>query len=279
MRGFLLRSSILAWMWKGAPILVGVAGEVFFLIAPAWSGAFNQPAGTGQVITTLTAMQGDFSFGSTGKLAKTPLYRKGELSLYIEYGVTGWLMAIARPAAETVSIGPPTRAKINGLGDSEAGLQLRLFTLGDSVFALRATGIAPGHAGSHNGAAAGHTAGAAQADLVTGYSFSLGPWPSFIESSVGYRRRGAPYASEWRSDAAFGTRPLGNVLLLLKAFTIYAPRYEGPVLSAAYSLKAQASVVYDIDAHWSVEAGAFTTLIGRSSLRERGALLSVWRKF
>ena len=279
MRGFSLRRVFSFRILSYARGIPGACVIVFFQISAATSGAFNQPRGEGLLIAGGSAMQGDFTFGANGKLAKTPPYRKGEFSLYLEYGVTDWLTVLARPAAETVSVGAPTRANISGLGDSQAGLQIKLFTYGEAVFALRATAIAPGHPGSRSAAAVGHTAGAAQGDLVAGYAFSLFSWPSFIEGSAGYRWRAGRYDPEWRADQTFGVRPRPDILLLLKASSVLAAHYEGPALNSAYALKAQAGLVYDLNAHWSLEAGGFATLIGRNALRERGVTAAVWRRF
>ena len=40
----------------------------------------------------------------------------------------------------------------------------------------------------------------------------------------------------------------------------------------------QASVVLDVDKHWSLQAGTMGTLGGENALRERGLLFGVWRK-
>ena len=41
----------------------------------------------------------------------------------------------------------------------------------------------------------------------------------------------------------------------------------------------QASLVYALDAHWSLQLGAFATFATVNTNSQRGALVAVWRKF
>ena len=278
MRGVWLRR-VFSFHVLLAPILIAAAIPFAFPDFSAHAGAWNKPAGEGQAILGAAALEGDYTFRSTGRLAKTPPYRKAEASLLVEYGITDWLQVNLKPAAESVSVGPPTRARISGLGDSEVGLQLRAFTWGTATYGLRATAIAPGHPGSRNPAAIGHARAGAQVDLVNGVSFNLGPWPSFIEGAAGLRLTPRAQGLEWRGETTFGVRPAPAFMVLLKSFTIISLDAPAAPLRRAASQKGQVSLVYEIDRNWSVEAGAFTTIRGVNALRERGLVASVWRRF
>ena len=278
MRGVWLRR-VFSFHVLLAPILIAAAIPFSFPDFSAHAGAWNKPSGEGQAILGATALEGDYTFRSTGRLAKTPLYRKAEASLLVEYGVTDWLQVNLKPAIESVSIGPPTRARISGLGDSEVGVQLRAFTWGTATYGLRATAIAPGHPNSRNPAAIGHARAGAQVDFLQGVAFNLGPWPGFVESALGVRVTPGAQGTELRSDATFGMRPLPAVLVLLKSFTTASLSQPAAPVRRAASTKVQASLVYDVTRDWSVEAGVFTTVKGVNALRERGLVASVWRRF
>ena len=245
----------------------------------AFAGAFNEPAGQGVAILRATVDQGDRSFDRTGRLIRSDTYVKREASAYVEYGVTDWLQIMLRPDLVSTRLGGVPGGRYTGLGTSEAGAQLRLLVFGPAVLAVQGTFQVPVTRRERNLALIGNTSRNTDARALLGVGFDLGPWPSFLDVQAGYRvrERGAP--DEAHLDLTLGTRPRPDVLLLLQSFstiptgagTHWFPRSE-------YS-NLEGSIVYDLDARWSIQAGVFATIQGRDALRERGVETAVWYRF
>ena len=248
-------------------------------LVEARSSAFNQPAGFGLAILGGLFDTGDRSYDLTGKLVKTAPYVKKEASLYVEYGLTNWLMAILKPDLVMTHLGGPNGGNYAGAGNSEFGAQARLLIFGPAVLAVQGTFRLPGSARELNPAMIGNTAREADGRALLGVQFPLGTWPSFLDAQAGYRLRSGGAPDEIHLDVTLGTRPVNNILLLAQSFTtvptqpavLYFPR-------STYS-KLEASVIYDLDAAWSVQLGLFATVYGRNALIEHGVQAALWYRF
>ncbi len=107
-------------------------------------------------------------------------------------------------------------------------------------------------------------------------TFQLAGQPAFIEVSAGPRI----VTGDWRGarlDLAIGVRPAEKWLVLLQNFNRF--NEQSPFEGRARAHKAQASVIHDLSARWSVMAGAFVTLAARAERRQTGALTGVMRRF
>ena len=246
---------------------------------PAVAGAFNLPQGQGLAIIDATLSGGSRYFNGLGKLAPADKFTRGDLSAYLEYGVTDWLMAVVRPDLTAVSLGGHPGSSYVGLGPSEAGAQLRLLLFGPAVLAAKASVRLPGSTDQRNPAQLGNTSRDADLRGLFGLSFKLGPWPAFLDSQAAYRFRDGGAPDEAHVDVTLGVRPRSDLLVLLQSFTTvglgpgtwWFPREDFTHVEVAG--------VYDINQQWSVELGVYTTILGRRSLREQGVTTAVWRRF
>ncbi len=248
--------------------------------APAWASAFNEPAGQGIAILSATVDGGDRSFSADGNhFVRTDGYRKRDLSLYIEYGVTDWLQAIVQPDLASISLGGASPARYTGLGTSAAGAQLHLLSWGSAVLAAQGTVQLPATVRERNLALVGNTSRNADGRVLFGYGFAVGPWPSFLDAQVGYRLRGSGAPDETHVDLTAGTRPRPDLLLLLQSFTTLPEGRGTAWFPASQYSNLEASAVYDFRPRWSLQLGVYGTVEGRGALRERGATLAVWHRF
>lgn len=246
----------------------------------AWAGAWNEPAGRGQVIVGGTFDRGDRSFGADGgHMVKTKPYTKREVSAYVDYGVTDWLQAIIRPGLVSTGLGGTPGARYTGLGTSEAGAQLRLLVFGPAVLAVQGTFQLPASTRERNLALIGNTSRNTEGRLLLGYAFALGSWPSFLDAQTGYRIRGSGAPDEAHVDLTLGVRPWADVLLLLQDFTTLPVGRGTAWFPASRYSNLEGSVVYDLSRRWSLQLGVFETVEGRSALRERGVDVAVWYRF
>ena len=102
---------------------------------------------------------------------------------------------------------------------------------------------------------------------------------AFIDAQVGYRWRGGRNIDEIRFDLTFGIRPRPDFLVLLQSFNAQGVTGNKRFDEGSHrSHKMQISAVYDLSPIWAVQAGAFTSIHGANSLREKGAIVALWRK-
>jgi protein XagA len=246
---------------------------------PAIAGAFNAPAGQGLAILRGTFDAGDESYDIHGHLIKTAPYQKGEASIYIQYGVTDWLQAIIKPDLVSTRLSGTTGGHYTGIGTSEAGAQLRLLVFGPAVLAVQGTFHLPYTTRERNFALIGNTSRDTDGRALLGVSFNLGSWPSFVDAEVGYRIRNAGAPDEVHLDATLGTRPWPTLLVLVQSFTTISIGAGIPWFPNQQYTNIEGSFVVDLDPHWSLQVGVFTTVEGRNALRERALETSLWYRF
>lgn len=245
----------------------------------AFGGAWTLPQGTGQVVVTDTASQANQAFDGSGKLSATPRYRKEELQALMEYGVTDWLTAMVIPGLQHIDIAAPVDARRTGIGYTEFGARGR-FAKGDNwVFSGQATMRVPGTYDAGNPAAIGYTGVEVDVRGLFGVSFGAFGMPAFVDVQVAQRFRSGGPPDETRADLTFGLRAAKQWLLLAQSFSVIS-QGAGSALFPAYNYhKLQLSVLYDLNLHWALQAGAFTTFAGGNALQENGLVLGVWYRF
>ncbi|MDX7950876.1 hypothetical protein P7D22_06750 [Lichenihabitans sp. Uapishka_5] len=257
-----------------------IALLIFLRLAEcAWSGAFNIPAGQGLAIFDATFEGGSRYFDGLGHMAPANAFKRGDVSAYVEYGVTDWLMAVIRPDLTAVSLGGSPGGRYAGLGTSEAGAQVRVATFGPAVLAVQGTFRLPGSTDRRNPALLNQTSHDADLRGLFGYAFALGSWPAFLDLQGAYRFRDAGAPDEAHADATFGVRPWADLTLMLQAFNTTGLSRGTAWFPRQRYTHVVASGVYDLDPWWSVQLGLFTTVLGRQSLQDRGVTTAVWRRF
>jgi protein XagA len=255
------------------------------LAATLWSdaaaaGAWLQPEGRGQIIFNGGVMAAGQRFGRNGRTIRTDRFVKQDSGTLVEYGfrrgVT--LLLLASQRIEGFTLGDSThRVSTNALG---GGARVALWR-GDSAvvsaqFAAM-TGLERSLPALDSRFGPRHEA---DARVLAGRGFDIGPFPAFIEAQAGYRWRSGRHVDEARLDLTFGVRPFPRLLLLLQSFNAFALQGEGAApRQRPRQHKLQASAVLDLTDAWSLQAGVFASPAGRSALKERGAVMGVWRKF
>ena len=247
--------------------------------APVWASAWNRPAGQGLVILDGSSGGGGESFDGTGQLVRTRRYDQGEASGYVEYGVTDWLMVVARPSLVSTRLGQPSGGHYEGLGETDAGAQAQLLLFGPAALAVQGTFHLPGTTSHADPAAIGNTAHEADLRMLGGVGFTIASMPAFIDLQGSFRLRSAGAASQWHGDATFGLSPAARLLLLLQSFTSIPDGAGTPWLPSSRYTKVAVTGVYRLTTAWSVQLSMFTTVDGQNALRERGVTTGLWYRF
>lgn len=262
-----------------ALIALGAAVAMLGRADAVRAGAFNAAQGQGLAIFDFTFEGGDRYFNGLGRLARADAFRRGDVSAYVEYGVTDWLMAVVRPDLTIISLQGQPAGRYTGLGTSEAGAQLRLLAYGPAVLAVQGTFRLPGSTDRDNPALVGQTSHDADLRGLFGYGFDLAGWPAFLDLQSAYRFRDGGAPDEVHTDLTLGVRPWPDLLLLLQAFNTTGLGRGSAWFPRGEYTHVELSGVYDLDPSWSVQLGLFTTVLARDSLREQGVVTAVWRRF
>ena len=251
--------------------VVGCAAFVCGSLAHA--GAFLQPPGEGQVITTFRFSGAKADFDANGHLRRGGFYSKSEVQSYAEYGVSEWMTLVFAPSLQHVHVQNAVPPSYSGLGDSELGARLRLTAWGPLVVSAQAGGVTRGDwAGFGHRRLTGKAAAQADIRLLAGAGFECGPFACFADAQVAWRSKAGPSGAERRADVTLGVRPISALLLLVQAFSSFSPGH-------ARSSKCQVSLVYDLSKRLSVQIGGFVSVLGRNTPNEKGVVSAVWYRF
>jgi protein XagA len=248
------------------------------LAVPARAGTWLQPDGSGLVIASIGFSEGTRRFDGGGQAVPAPAYNKMAVSGYLEYGLTTAVTVIAAPTLAREN-GIATNA-VTGSSSSAFGARLGLYAAPTRVVSLQVLvqpTLAPGSRTAQI-AADGARNLAVDVRLMGAQSFTLFGAPAFVDVAPGARVRADPFPSEARLDVTFGIRPLPQWLVLVQSFGSWAPP-AGPLVPRTAYDKLQASLVYDLSPRWSVQLGAFRTVVGENMVREAGPTGAVWYRF
>lgn len=268
--------------------------------AGARAGAWLYPEGKGQLILTSSFADARNAYDASGRLVRTPSYRKFEARAYLEHGLTEWLTFVGEGSAMRFEGAPsaapladldlliaqakaglpitpapkPGGAQYQGLGLGAAGLRMKLFEYGPYIFSAEA---------SLRGASAQarrfldmRDPTQVDARLLMGRSFSLFGFPGFLDAQLGYRSRGQN-GDEIRFDLTAGVRPVASLMLLAQSFSAVAPR--GGAVSRIAAQKFQLSAVYDLTPALSLQLGGVASPGGINAPAERGVISAVWWRY
>jgi hypothetical protein len=225
--------------------------------AAALAGAWTFPSGEGQIIETLFGWTGQ---GSPYGGAAGPRESRVEAQTYIEYGLADRLTVVGQAALERYELTAPSADVFRGFDYSNIGLRAKLWSNDALVISAQATGFVPGARDASRPAQDGDTGGAGEARALVGYNFSFFGTPAFL-------------------DLTLGLKPSARVMWLLQSYSTISAGSGAPGFAPWSSHAAQLSIVYALDEHWSVQAGAFATFATIQTNSQRGFVAAIWRRF
>ncbi len=201
---------------------------------------------------------------SSQNVSPLAAWSKFTLSSHAEYGATRQTTLVMRSERTADQDG---RTNSGGIG-------FRTHVSQWNEAWLFAEGIA--HFGTGLAHAPDKSAFAADLRMGLGSTFEVLGRDAFAVATFGPRTI-AGDSTNLRIEATFGVRPWKSLLLLVQSLNRVGERdYDGKRVSHT---RAQASLVWNASAAYSVQLGAFATFASATGRGERGANAALWRKF
>ena len=238
------------------------------------AGAWTLPAGEGLVISTLSASSADVRFSEMRERVEAPLFRKAEIQVLAEYGITDRFTLRGKGSVERWRQEGGEPPGYQGFGVQEVGGRFRFLQRGAFVGSAEAS-LRVGEA--HDGAKGVELE--YEVRLLGGYGFAIRGRPAFVDVQAGGRLRPQAVSDEILFDLTVGVRPIERVLLLAQSFSTVAAALSENGAPLYDRHKLQASAVVDLTPTLSVQAGANRTLAGSQALEETGVFGALWLRF
>ncbi len=260
--------------WKGL-------FTTFLALAPhdALAGAWTQQEGNGIAIATFAHSKANTRFLEDGSTSRATDFRKTEVRLYLEYGLTDWATIVAQPEWRHKKTGPARGEEVRGLGRIDAGVRVRLWQGETSVFSVQGSARMPGASDRLAPANGGDTEWELDGRLLFGRGFPVFGHHAFTDMQLGYRFRFGDPADELRFDLTSGIDVTPSILALVQSFnSVSVGRATGGFLQSREH-KLSPSLVYRFDDQWSAQIGGIATIAGQNIVEERGFFFGIWRSF
>jgi hypothetical protein len=254
---------------------------VFTMLAPAEAdaGAWLQPHGRAQTIFSSTATVASRGFGKGAPAPGTERFVKAEGAMRLEYGLTDRLTLISGGELSATLKLSEEESDLRQFAKGAFGARFALARWNGGLLSAEAEGLAAAER-RYTTPGRRHAAPTeARFSLLAGQGFPLAGRHAFVDLRAGFHRRNGGPGDSVEVDLTFGVELVPRVQLMLQGFNAFAVGRAPAGVGRWRRHKGQASVVLRLTDGWSMQFGAFMTLAGRETLRERGVLLASWRRF
>jgi len=252
----------------------------------ATAGAWTQPKGNIQLITSTTAYTALSYFDAKGKRQAQLPYEKGEFAAYAEYGLSnditlGGQLALATIQQETLT----GREKGYNLSDTEIFLRKHMWQGGTTVLSLQPSLTIPSPDKKRDVPKFGSDDLQAGLRGMVGKNFKLGKRWHYADAGAAYIHRLGSPADQLKFDVTIGLELNDRWQVIPQAFVTKSVKKVKPgrvTLSSAdnYDLvKLQFSVQYKFSETKAMQLGAFSHVYGRNTGAGQGAVISYVRNF
>lgn len=241
-------------------------------IADARAGAFNRARGEGLVIYASGFSQFGRFVDGRGRARRQPGAVKFESSAHVEYELADWLTALVKPGFVTTRATDRLAPSISA--GATLGLQVQAWRSDRAAIALQASArFARGDTGL---AGTGEERAGFELRALAGRNVTVAGARLYFEGQAAYRARG-DMGDEFMLDATVIAPISARTEFHVQSFSWIAPGSRAQ--AAATSHKVAATLLYRLNAAWSLAAGLFTTVHVRNARHETGATLALHRRF
>jgi protein XagA len=255
------------------------------MFSEANAGAWTQPAGRAQLITTGLYYTADKLYTDQGQKQNQPRYTKYELNPYMEYGLwDGMTLGSNLSLQRTQQEGTPEQVNW-GVGESEFFLRQRLWQENGLVVSAEPMVKLPSPDSSSDLPRLGGSRLDIGMGFSAGYGFAALGLHHFVNLDTQFRYRLGTPKDQVRLAATAGIAVAPDWTVLPQLFLTY--RTSNPGMASFtqssgddYNLaKLQLSAVHSITPDISLQMGGFRDIDGKNSGAGYGLLVAVWKSF
>lgn len=255
---------------------VALVGLWLWAPGDAGAAAWTQPKGGREVIVSLHQQDSSHGFDADGAVIDIVDYRKTELQLFAEYGLTDRLTVGAQGSLRRLRT---RNARDDEPGHLEISARYRVLSRGGWVVSNQTAVRLPGGDGDPGAAQRGSPEAEYDSRFLVGKSGVVAGRRFFVDAQAGLRRREGEPPDERRLELTAGLHATRRTMVMAQAFDVRSVGAGQGVYEAYRYLNLQLTLVHDLPRGWSAQAGLTGTAAGRNALRERGGVVAVWRRF
>ena len=256
-----------------------LAGTLLSCSQTVWAGAWPSEKGHGQIIQTLLTDTAKMAYDNNGNLTLPVKFSKLEETLFWEHSVKDNLTLVLNSSYQNLNFtAGADNVQFSGFGETSVGIRHALFHGKKSVVSLQANVIfaVPGETVSDADLGIGSTQ--YESRMLIGRSFKIKQKDGFVDMQAAWRMRPGDVPDEWRVDATVGWRPMSNIQVLAQSF--YASGKERIDVSRTNErLKVQGSIVFDKNTKTSYQIGMYSTITGKTIIKEKAFFIGVWQRY
>ncbi|MCC6828153.1 MAG: hypothetical protein IT550_07990 [Novosphingobium sp.] len=254
--------------------LAAIAVVAGVAIPSAYADAFVQEKGAGRVIVTAVLTNSPRGFDGNGNVADIDNYNQDQVYVNAEYGLTDDLTLIVAPSYRHIAV--ENAENTTGLGYTEVGARYRLAKGSNWIVSAQGLVRVRGQGRSQRVAQLGNNSTDFDARLAGAYSGAT----TFVSAEAGYRLRSGDLPNEFHADLNAGAHLGEKFMVLASSTNTFSDGRGQGVFNQKYKYgDVYLSAVYDLNDHFSVQAGYTATIYGKNALRQRGPLFGIWYKF
>lgn len=264
---------------KASLLLAMFALATALLPAQAIAGAWLEEVGRGQLIFQATRLSASRSFSAHAIQRKASRFEKNETGAHMQYGVLPDLTLLAtvqmaltsEKSGGGIKRGGEEEMRLLALGG--AGARLRLWHNDNTVLSMELE-IRRQREWRDKAQPPHHAPGEWRLRALLGHGFQMWDRPAFMEAQIGYTVARSSSRANAQLDLTAGIQVHDSVQIIGQMFNTLD---MGPHRARAH--KAQLSVVIGPWRDYRIQLGYVATVAGHRSLRERGFVSGVWRRF
>ena len=263
-------------------LILCLIGMMVFLTPKAHAGAWTLPKGEGQIISTITHSIARRAFDEGRKSGAVVDFIKTDQGLYIEYGILDRATVVVSGALQDISfISREGPQQFSGLGTSRIGLRYGLQKRGAWVLAMQPSLVIPAGGETVPDADLGQGGLGGELRVLAGRNLTIAKRPGFLDVQAAFDYRSGDAPEQASTDVTLGVDVTPKIQVLGQAFAQYTTQGSFGVDQVLEndSLKLQASIVYKYGKRSALQLGAFSTVIGRNTVQQKGVSIGLWQRF
>jgi hypothetical protein len=250
-------------------------------VEQAFAGAWNLPAGDGQIISSFNYSQASEAFSDLENIDTEVEFTKQEARVFYEHGLTRHLTAVVNAAHQTIAFdGLQSAINFSDFDKTEIGLRYEIKRREGLAISVQGSYILGGGP-PESILDIGNRKDRFELRGLWGQSKEFEKFVIFFDAQGAIRARNMDRLEDWRADLTLGWKDKKKWMTLLQGYHTERPSFgrDGFVVPVQKRTKLQASLVYEFKTNRLVQFGYLQTVGGRNIVKERSLSLGSWLRY